>query len=255
MSKSTVEKMPSPTFSGKQSSESPKSDFALGHEHAYYLPEVNRTTGEIEQIVVFSAKGFDEQDYRALGRLSKIWGHGGLDIRTALVSLGQVDNFASDLTDSTIQYSSEQSLIREVIGKSQRWQSLTPMVLPRHSRNRYISNTNFLVEGLEDQALRLLGQLPHLGLPQIETKVEIAAENPWLAALDKEEHLIVQVRVMEQGLTPSRSGAFQRVRSQGDGKRASSQGYWLELEFATAQLGPIAIGYASHFGLGVFCPI
>jgi CRISPR-associated protein Csb2 len=112
-----------------------------------------------------------------------------------------------------------------------------------------------LVEGLEDQALRLLGQLPHLGLPPFGPKVEVAAENKWLAALDGNGDLIVQVRSIEEGITAVRSGAFQRTRYQGDGKRSSSQGYWLELEFGLAQFGPIAIGYAAHFGLGVFCPM
>jgi CRISPR-associated protein Csb2 len=247
--------LPSSTFSGKPSVENVDTDFAIGHEHAYYLPEINPKTDKIEHVVIFSAKGFEANDYSALGGLAKIWGRDGLDIRTALVSLGEVKNFALDLTDANTLENSTSSLVRPVIGKSRHWRSLTPMVLPRHSRSRYIPDTSFLVEGLEDQALRLLGQLPHLGLPPFGLKVEVAAENKWLAALDGNGDLIVQVRSIEEGITAVRSGAFQRTRYQGDGKRSSSQGYWLELEFGLAQFGPIAIGYAAHFGLGVFCPM
>ncbi len=242
--------LPSPTFSGKPSVEKVDDNFAIGHEHAYYLPEINPETDKIEYVVVFSAKGFEAKDYSALGGLTKIWGRDGLEIRTALVSLGEVANFALDLTDDSTL---ENSTLRPVIGKSRHWRSLTPMVLPRHSRSRYIPGTSFLVEGLEDQALRLLGQLPHLGLPPFGSKVEIA--DKWLAALDENGDLIVQVRSIEGGMTSARSGAFQRTRYQGDGKRSSSQGYWLELEFGAVQLGPISIGYAAHFGLGVFCPV
>ncbi len=245
--------LPSPTFSGKPSVEKVDDNFAIGHEHAYYLPEINPETDKIEYVVVFSAKGFEAKDYSALGGLNKIWGRDGLEIRTALVSLGEVANFALDLTDDTTLENSTLSLVTPVIGKSRHWRSLTPMVLPRHSRSRYIPGTSFLVEGLEDQALRLLGQLPHLGLPPFGSKVEIA--DKWLAALDENGDLIVQVRSIEGGMTSARSGAFQRTRYQGDGKRSSSQGYWLELEFGAVQLGPISIGYAAHFGLGVFCPV
>jgi CRISPR-associated protein Csb2 len=253
MSRTKENNVPSATFSGKPSVENIEDNFAIGHEHAYYLPEINLETGKIEQVVVFSAKGFEAKDYSALGGLAKLWERNGLEIRTVLVSLGEVKNFALDFTDAMVVENSEKSLLVPIIGKSRFWRSLTPMVLPRHSRNRYIANTSFLVEGLEDQALRLLGQLPHLGLSPFGAKLEMAGR--WLAALDENGELIVQVRSIEQGVNSTRSGAFQRTRYQGDGKRSSSQGYWLQLEFGAAQLGPISIGYAAHFGLGVFCPM
>lgn len=240
----------SPTFSGKNPDRDinqEQSDFAIGHQHAYYLPEVNRDTGKIEQVVVFSAKGFDERDLSALGKLSKVWGDGSSEIRTVLMSLGQVVDFS---------FARQQSgSIAQVIGSSQRWQSLMPMVLPRHSKKRYLPDTQFLEDGVEDQALRLLSQLPHLALPEIAIKREDLDQDLWLAAFDEDDNLIVRVRTIDEGVTKYRSGAFQRIRYHGEGKKASDTGYWLELEFAQVQNGPISIGYAAHFGLGVFCPI
>jgi CRISPR-associated protein Csb2 len=248
----------SPTFSGKNSDRDAnreESNFATGHKHAYYLPEVNRATGKIEQIVVFSAPGFDARDLTALGKLSKVWGDGNFEIITVLMSLGQVADFAAARQQS--------SPIAQVIGSSQHWQSLTPMVLPRHSKKRYIPDTQFLVDGVEDQALRLLSQLPHLALPEMAIKREVL-DHPevslrdrglWLAAFDREDNPIVRVRTIDEGVTQYRSGAFQKSRYHGEGKKASDAGYWLELEFAQPQSGPIAIGYAAHFGLGVFSPV
>ena len=34
-----------------------------------------------------------------------------------------------------------------------------------------------------------------------------------------------------------------------------SEGHSVELSFARPQLAPIALGYAAHFGLGVFAPV
>jgi CRISPR-associated protein Csb2 len=240
----------SPTFSGKnpdRDANREKSNFAIGHQHAYYLPEVNRATGKIEQVVVFSAQGFDARDLNALGKLSKVWGDGNFEIITVLMSLGQVADFAVARQ--------QPSAIAQVIGSSQHWQSLTPMVLPRHSKKRYIPDTQFLVDGVEDQALRLLGQLPHLALPEMVVKREVLDRDRWLAAFDPDGNPIVRVRTIDEGVTQYRSGAFQKSRYHGEGKKASDAGYWLELEFAQPQSGPISIGYAAHFGLGVFSPI
>jgi CRISPR-associated protein Csb2 len=240
----------SPTFSGKKPDRDinqKQSDFALGHQHAYYLPEVNRATGKIEQVVVFSSKGFDARDLSALGNLSKVWGDGNFEIRTVLMSLGQVSNFVSTRQQS--------NSISQVIGSSRRWQSLTPMVLPRHSKKRYLPDTQFLEDGVEDQALRLLGQLPHLDLTAMAIKREVLDQELWLAAFDQDDNPIVRVRTINEGVTKYRSGAFQRTRYHGEGKKSSDAGYWLELEFARSQHGPISIGYAAHFGLGVFSPV
>jgi CRISPR-associated protein Csb2 len=240
----------SPTFSGKnpdRDANQEESNFAIGHQHAYYLPEVNRDTGKIEQIVIFSAQGFDARDLSALGKLSTVWGDGNHEIRTVLISLGKVDDFAAARQQS--------SSIAQVIGSSQQWKSLTPMVLPRHSKKRYLPDTQFLEDGVEDQALRLLSQLPHLALPKMAIKREVIDRDAWLAAFDRDNNPIVRVRTIDEGVTKYRSGAFQRTRYHGEGKKSSDAGYWLKLEFAQPQHGSISIGYAAHFGLGVFSPI
>ena len=45
---------------------------AEGHQHAWYLPEVNQK-GEIDHVVVYGAGGFQEQAISALCKLTKVW--------------------------------------------------------------------------------------------------------------------------------------------------------------------------------------
>uniref|UniRef100_A0ACD5GP94 Uncharacterized protein n=1 Tax=Desertifilum tharense IPPAS B-1220 TaxID=1781255 RepID=A0ACD5GP94_9CYAN len=61
----------------------------------------------------------------------------------------------------------------------------------------------------------------------------------------------------EQGRKLSQFDAFQfqRRRTQGQGSKSSDRGYWFRLTFKEPQKGPIALGYAAHFGLGTFIPI
>lgn len=262
--------LPARVFSGKESAEEP--DCREGQGHAWYLPEVNER-GRIDHVVVFAAEGFGEElALRALGRLGKVWGSEGFDIKTVLVSLGQVDPGASSWEVPCFG----------VVGSSKIWRSLTPMVLARHPKakklvnkagevvgykTRYVAGTGFQLDGPEDQALRSLGQLPHLGLALGGDRFSVPAEDDggdWLAipvpggcakgaaAAD----WVVRVRCGERGAYERFSWLqFQRQRHHGDGRRAGGQGYWLELEFRAAVSGPIALGYGAHFGLGVFVPV
>jgi len=47
---------------------------------------------------------------------------------------------------------------------------------------------------------------------------------------------------------------FQRQRKTGKGKSAGSRGYAFRIKFVEPVQGPIAVGYSSHFGLGLFVP-
>jgi CRISPR-associated protein Csb2 len=49
-----------------------------------------------------------------------------------------------------------------------------------------------------------------------------------------------------------RALSFHRFRSRGRESRPDSSGALLEIEFPRVVQGPLALGYASHFGLGMF---
>ncbi len=235
-------------FSGKEGNDrldggdQAEAQYRVGQGHAWYLPEVN-TRGEIDQMVVFAAEGFGEENaLRALGRLPKVWGNEGFDLKTVLVALGQVESDGRQLG---------------VMGRGKVWRSLTPFVLARFpKKNKWIGETGFQVDGPEDQALRFLGQLPHLGLNLGGDRVAIAdSTGNWLAIGQSSEDWVVRVRCRREGVIKRFSWVqFQRSRRHGNGSRGGSQGFWLEIEFAAAVRGPIALGYGAHFGLGVLVP-
>ena len=57
----------------------------------------------------------------------------------------------------------------------------------------------------------------------------------------------------------SRAWVFERAIGNGraitiEAKKTVPEGYRIELSFARPQFAPIALGYAAHFGLGVFAP-
>jgi CRISPR-associated protein Csb2 len=240
--------VPARVFSGKKEEVGNENEvtYREGQGHAWYLPEVNER-GEIDQMVVFAAEGFGEENaLRALGRLPKVWGNEGFDLKTVLVALGQVK---------------QEGRQSGVLGQGRVWRSLTPFVLARFpKKNKWIAGTEFQVDGPQDQALRFLGQLPHLGLEfgddhqgvVKEDRVVIAdADGDWLAIGRSVEDWLVRVRCRKEGVSRFSWVQFQRSRRHGNGSRGGSNGFWLEVEFAAAVDGPIALGYGAHFGLGV----
>lgn len=250
---------PAIVFSGRksdnavelQNGQDKHNNYLEGQQHAWYLPEVNQQ-GKIDHIVVYASAGFDlKQAVPALKNLPKVWGSEGFDLQTILVSLGQVEDYATA--------ESQQNGRHCIVGKSRRWRSLTPMVLPRYPRQyrngdkKYIPNTEFQIDGPEEQALKLLTHIHYLSIP-VDNCIK-QAEGQWLCLKTLDGRMLVKVKCCEQGVTQYRWQAFGRRRKSGDGRKSLDKGYWLEIEFTEPQYGPIALGYAAHFGLGVFAPV
>ncbi len=218
------------------------------HDHAWYLPECN-DRGEIVSLVVYAPGGFGMGALRALRQLEKVWGSEGFDIRTDLVSLGAVDGGGDG---------------RGVTGKSAVWRSLTPFVLPRFPKidrrgnAKLIAGTGFQADGAEDQALRLLRQLRSEWGCVDGVR---SAEGEWLVWSSGDGEELVRVRVvgcgvLDEGREAQRYPAarFRRVRSHGRGVKSLGMGVWVEVRFAVVVVGPIALGYGAHFGLGGLVP-
>jgi len=230
-----------------------------GQQHAWYLPEDIDNDGKIDHIVVYARKGFDSQQaIEALQKLPKVWGKEGFNLQTVLLSLGQTEDYGAD--------GSAQEGKSLIAGKSNRWRSFTPMVLPRHpkrfrnQKHKENPKTGFQIDGPEQQALRLLKQLNN-NIPIdgcVEDRISDATGREWLGWVAPNGDVLVKVRCLDEEETRGFKyswQAFQRRRYQGDGKKGPDRGYWLELEFKEPQQGPIALGYAAHFGLGVFLPM
>jgi len=196
-----------------------------GHRHAFYLPTDEDRDGRLDHLTVVAAGGFGAGELAALGSLRQL-NPGRGKPQLALLFLGVA--------------SKEDSGAHGVIGPARAWRSATPFVLNRHPKTRSggepkLRKDGTWIDGPEEQVRReweLRRQLDP-SLPQL-VKVEICRG----ARVSGR-----QVRWLE----------FERWRRRGGGKGIAF-GTGFRLEFSGEVVGPVALGYGCHFGLGLFLP-
>jgi CRISPR-associated protein Csb2 len=220
---------PDPVFLGKDKQNNP----LQGHQHAWYLPEDADGDGKIDHVLVYAEKGFSPNAIAALSRLRKVWNRDGLNLQTVLISLGQVSDYRGDQT-GTIRGNHLSPLVASGLV----WESITPVVLQRHPKYDRQGNrkcrpdTGLQIDGPEDQVYRMLKQL---GFAQ-PSKVQL---------LDSHKKLGGKYYCNQ----------FQRHRYSGKGNKGPNRGYGFRITFKESQAGPLALGYGSHYGLGMFRPV
>jgi len=194
-----------------------------GHGHAHIFCEANGSRDAITHLTVWSPNGFDEQACFALRSLNKVWGHGGHDLRLVLIGLGQPETFPDC----------------NLFASSKVWRSATPFVSTRHAKSFHDGRpkidavTGWQTGSPAHDLLRLLGSHP---------KTIRAA--------------IHQDKVIAIGASRTlRCLQFQTTRHDGGGRRGQSDGAAFTMTFPQNVAGPLALGYGSHFGLGLFVPI
>ncbi|MEW6745344.1 MAG: type I-U CRISPR-associated protein Csb2 [Planctomycetota bacterium] len=217
---------PDPLFVGRQADGAPLQD----HPHAWFLAEDTEDDGRIDHLIVHARAGFSRQAVKALERLPVLRRGEGFEIKVRLVQLGHASEYGVRGRDR----GAGRSL---VAGTSRSWRSLTPVVLPRHPK------------------------LKRNGTPRIDLKTGRQKDSPEDQVYRLIEHaypalprLLVVSRIEGREVGHHSWGAFRRIRERGRGTRALGTGFGFRLEFASPAQGPIAIGYASHMGLGVFVP-
>lgn len=109
--------------------------------------------------------------------------------------------------------------LRPILSASRVWQSLTPLVLPRH-RKKKGKNT-----------------------PDGQITAELASRR--ISAPEKIEWLRNESIELRHYVHARRNGM----------PPPEDYGYALRLTFAEPVTGPLCLGYASHFGLGLFAPV
>jgi len=222
-------------ISGRGSDNRPLKD--ADHRHAFWLPEDADGDGEIDHVVVYAREGFDREVQNKLDRLTRLWversrGAGEeeeadapgprQEWRLALEGFGKPADFSN---------------ASRLLGKSKSWESVTPFLAAGH-----------LKEGGYPADIRRL--LARRGLPE---PTEIAFLRPLSSGVadaggdphDKNVGVMVRGRLR-------RAVHFHRFRSRGGERQPDTIGTFLRLQFAEAIEGPLALGYACHFGLGLF---
>jgi CRISPR-associated protein Csb2 len=194
------------------------------HRHAHIFCEANGVRDAITHITVWAPMGFGEAACVALRRLNKIWGHGGHDIRLVLHGIGQPGDFKGCA----------------LFGRARVWRSLTPFVSTRHAKTfrdgrPKMDASGWQVGSCGHDLLRLLALHPQGSAASIKQ-------------CDERE------RPFQFGNRHLRSLEFQTLRH-GGGTRGNSSGNAFIITFPEPVSGPLAFGYGSHFGLGLFQPM
>lgn len=184
-----------------------------GHMHAHYFATDEDGDGRLDHVTMYAPCGFDSDDVRALGQLTRIFQSGNRpEVRAVLTGLGNREQF-----DRV-----------PIFAASRAWMSVTPFSLPRF-------------------ASRGGGKPPRpRDLPEAQLRRELQARH-----LPKPASIRPIVGYAVYGRPIVRWLEFHTRRFKGE------QGYGLAgftVEFSEEVAGPIALGFACHFGLGLFMP-
>lgn len=213
-------------FSGKMDQDSPLDG---KHQHAHFLCEACGVDDRITHLNVFAPMGFSNEDEMALSWFNRTYGDQKHDLQFVLIGIGNPQDFGG--ANTKIGQSPQ-------LSKSYQWQSMTPLVLNRHLKIKASER--------HDPARLALAQ-------QREIEALVRREFSYRDWLDADQ--VIHVEPIAKSRFGRRWLEYKRNRDHGGGSRAGGRGYGLKITMDKPRFGPIAIGFGSHFGLGVFEPI
>jgi len=197
------------------------------HQHAHILPLDLDDDDYLDHVLVWAPMGLDAHAQNAIHSVSKTFIKGGeTELAVTVVLAGGVEDLQGFVGN-------DKPLLRSIVGKSlgsKDWRNTTPFVPPRY--------------------LKKQGRNTIIGQVQAELRSRNLPEATHIRIMDS---MPDDLSVDEQKLT-RRLRQFDRVRRD---RNAPPQdvGFTVELSFASPVTGPIALGYGSHFGLGLFAAI
>lgn len=194
-----------------------------GHRHAHYIPLSLSGRDAIDHILVYAPMGLDEPAQAVLERLTWIFSADASERRDA------EDRDERNRLTTTLVATGDRTILRDaltrhsapdILASSTTWESLTPFVAPRFVKNNHPLDAQVRAE---------------LRSRNITTEVDIEP--------------LPQDKLLEAGFL-----RFVRFRRRDKPQPPSPRPWYLRLRFAEPVSGPLALGYASHFGLGLFKP-
>ncbi len=239
--KSAEDGRASPCLSGCDESGRPLD----GHRHVTLVPLcLDAREGRLDHLLLHTPMGLDDAAVRALRRVRVLFADRhkkNPDLFVSLVGLGHRTDFHAHVRQ---------------LETNRVWISETPFVPPRFLKER---GTNSL-EG------QIRAECVSRGLPAVQN-VEVQLEGGWAHAerfwsLWRSGALTVRLADETEGADAGRANEtlsskwrhFRRWRYDHAKRPPLDAAFGLRLTFAEAVMGPIALGYASHFGLGQFVP-
>jgi CRISPR-associated protein Csb2 len=207
-------------FIGKEAN----GDLIQGHQHTHIFCELGEKRDSIGFLTLYAPMGLDHEAQQVIEDIQRkpLWGHGGHDLELILLGFGDVNTF--DIP---------------IFRKAKRWTSLTPFVPTRHAKyyadGRPKLDADGWPIGSPAQDLRRLLKEDHgltpKSISQPDTRITVRPERT--------------LRTLQ----------FQTERKHGSGKHGHQPGVGLTIDFEQEIQGPLALGYGSHFGLGLFVPV
>lgn len=230
---------PSACLSGRDDTGKPLE----GHKHASLYPlTLDPRQGRLDHVLVHAPMGFDDAAIQALRALRRLYtGKKSPDIFVSLNGLGTI----VDMQPTIPQLQS-----------SRLWRSITPFVPPRFLKPR----GNNSLEG------QIRAELASRGMPDpllIEMELESGyapiseAWSLWrsgVPAIRLADQTAAESTELESRILSRAWRHFRRQRFDRSKGPPIDAAFGLRLSFPCEITGPLAIGYASHFGLGQFIP-
>lgn len=222
-------------ISGRDTENRPLRD--PGHRHAFWLPEDADEDGEIDHVVIFAADGFCSKIRHKLDGLTRLWVEPNKQAasdadaeqlgarqewRLALEGFGKPEDFCD---------------ASRLLGKSRTWKSVTPFLAAGHLKAGGYPT--------EIRRLALRRGLPNV--VEIRPLYSDSSDDGDQGAYPRGNHVGVMIRGRLR-----RAVHFHRFRSRGHEIQPDTTGTFLRVTFSDDVRGPVALGYACHFGLGVF---
>jgi len=206
--------------SGRDSEGKPLRD--PSHRHAFWLPEDADDDGWIDHISVFIADGMTTDVQTKLDRITRLW-LGPKNLAKGIDSPSAIKEWRLALEGfgSPADFAGSASIFDE----ARCWRSITPFLAAGHLRSSGSS-------GYTREVLRLL-------------------KRRGFRTTDVEVRKLPAINVAG---TVRHTTHFHRFRSRGREAQRDALGSFLELVFPEPVSGPLALGYGSHFGLGMFVP-
>jgi CRISPR-associated protein Csb2 len=187
-----------------------------GHAHAHVLPVDLDQDGHIDHVLLWAPVGFGPEALRTVRGVRHTWMKGGAgELQVAVAGLGFRDRLVE-------MGGGLERLLGPPDGACE-WVSATPFVPPRHMKRN--------------------------GRNSLEGQVQAELASRELPAAIRVERLS---REDEQRL---RFRHFVRVRARGGVPPPVDCGLGLRLVLVEPARGPLCLGYASHFGLGLFAAV
>ena len=191
------------------------------HRHAFWLPEDADGDGRIDHVSVHVAGGMSREVQAGLDRVTRLWVPPKRRSEDIDVEPGSLKEWRLALEG--FGRPADFAAAARIFGASRRWRSVTPFLASGHLK----------AAGYAGEVRRLLN----------------------LRRLDATGVEVVKLCEIDVGGTPRRAIHFHRFRSGGREIQPDAAGTLLEITLRQPLAGPLALGYGSHFGLGLFVTI